>query len=95
MVCSQIRTDFLSVLIWVQNVCKGYQQATKVTDKGPEKQNNFEIHVGGLAFKRPKGYSLLGGIYQVKKWLICLETLFQKIFLDQLIFIWMVVTSSY
>ena len=25
----QIRTDILSVLIWVQNVCKGYQQMTK------------------------------------------------------------------
>ena len=26
----QIRTDILSVLIWVQTVCKGYQQMTKV-----------------------------------------------------------------
>ena len=26
----QIRTDVLLVLIWVQTVCKGYQQATKV-----------------------------------------------------------------
>ena len=25
------RTDILSVLIWVQTVCKGYQQTTKVT----------------------------------------------------------------
>ena len=25
-----IRTDLLSVLIWFQTVCKGYQQATKV-----------------------------------------------------------------
>ena len=25
-----IRTDVLSVLIWVQTVCKGYQQTTKV-----------------------------------------------------------------
>ena len=31
MVCIQIRTDILSVLIWVQTVCKGYQQTTKVT----------------------------------------------------------------
>ena len=31
----QIRTDILWVLIWVQRVCKGYQQATKVvTSKG-------------------------------------------------------------
>ena len=27
----QIRTDIMSVLIWVQMVCKGYQQMTKVT----------------------------------------------------------------
>ena len=26
----QIRTDTLSVLIWVQTVCKGYQQTTNV-----------------------------------------------------------------
>ena len=26
----QIRTDILSVLMWVQTVCKGYQQTTKV-----------------------------------------------------------------
>ena len=26
----QIRTDILSVLIWVQTVCKGYQQTTEV-----------------------------------------------------------------
>ena len=25
----QIRTDVLSVLIWIQTVCKGYQQVTK------------------------------------------------------------------
>ena len=30
MVWIQIRTDILSVLIWVQTVCKGYQQTTKV-----------------------------------------------------------------
>ena len=27
----QIRTDVLSVLNWVQTICKGYQQTTKVT----------------------------------------------------------------
>ena len=31
MIWIQIRTDILSVLIWVQTVCKGYQQMTKVT----------------------------------------------------------------
>ena len=30
MVWIQIRTDIVSVLIWVQTVCKGYQQTTKV-----------------------------------------------------------------
>ena len=30
-VCIQIRTDRASVLIWVQTVCKDYQQTTKVT----------------------------------------------------------------
>ena len=30
MVWIQIRTDSLSVLIWVQTVCNGYQQTTKV-----------------------------------------------------------------
>ena len=30
MVWIKIRTDNLSVLIWVQTVCKGYQQTTKV-----------------------------------------------------------------
>ena len=29
-VCIQIRPDILSGLIWVQTVCKGYQQTTKV-----------------------------------------------------------------
>ena len=31
MVCIQIRTDVLTVLVWVHTVCKGYQQMTKVT----------------------------------------------------------------
>ena len=30
MVWIQIRTDILSVLIWVQTICKGLQQTTKV-----------------------------------------------------------------
>ena len=30
MVLIQIRMDILSVLIWVQTVCKGYQQMTKI-----------------------------------------------------------------
>ena len=32
-------SDLLSVLIWVQNVCKGYQQMTEVTDS-MERVNN-------------------------------------------------------
>ena len=30
MVWTKIRTDIMSVLIWVQSICKGYQQMTKV-----------------------------------------------------------------
>ena len=29
----EIRTDVLSVLIWVQNVCKGHQPTTKVATR--------------------------------------------------------------
>ena len=29
-VWTHVRTDILSVLIWVKTVCKGYQQTTKV-----------------------------------------------------------------
>ena len=32
MVWIKIRTAVLSALIWVQTVCKGYQQTTKVAD---------------------------------------------------------------
>ena len=35
----QIRTDILSVLIWVQAVCKGYQKTTKV-DVNPKDSVN-------------------------------------------------------
>ena len=30
-VWTQIRTNFMLVLIWVQTVCKGFKQMTKVT----------------------------------------------------------------
>ena len=38
----QIRTDILSVLIWVQTVCKGYQQTEKVI---PSKENVAGYHM--------------------------------------------------
>ena len=37
----QIRTNILSVLIWVQTVCKGYQQTTKV-DASEERVKNLK-----------------------------------------------------
>ena len=37
----QIKTDILSVLIWVQTVCKGYQQATIEGDASKEKVNSM------------------------------------------------------
>ena len=41
----QIRTDVLSVLIWVQTICKGYQQTTKVAaDKERVKLKPHGIH---------------------------------------------------
>ena len=51
MVCIQIRTNILSVLISVQTVCKGYQlQMTKVvTSNGPWRSQNVEkvTHIKG------------------------------------------------
>ena len=43
MVWIQIRTDILSVLIWVQTVSKGYQQTTKVaTSKKRDKESSSQ-----------------------------------------------------
>ena len=39
-VWTQIRPDVLSGLIWVQTVCKGYQQTTKVATSG-ERVNGY------------------------------------------------------
>ena len=36
----QIRTDIMSVLIWVINVCKGYMQTSKITTS-KERVNKF------------------------------------------------------
>ena len=43
----QIRTDILSVLIWVQTVCKGLQQTTKVavTDSGFRSGDDSKLYV--------------------------------------------------
>ena len=40
----QIRTDILSLLAWVETVCKGYQSTTKVAEKSPlaRKVNHYE-----------------------------------------------------
>ena len=40
----QIRTDFVSVLIWVQTVCKEYKQTTKVVTS-KERDNAFLPYV--------------------------------------------------
>ena len=37
----QIRPDILSGLIWVQTVCKGYQQITKVAPSEQRVKYNF------------------------------------------------------
>ena len=39
----QIRPDILSGLIWVQTVCKGYQQTTKVATSG-ERVNVTQVN---------------------------------------------------
>ena len=41
----QIRADILSVLIWVQNVCKGYQQTTKVAASKERVNNPRQAHI--------------------------------------------------
>ena len=45
----QIMTDILSVVIWVQTVCKGYQLTTKVCVKGAQCLS------GRVLDSRPKG----------------------------------------
>ena len=50
MVWSQIRADILSILIWVQTVCIGYQQTTKVaTSKARVKDSGTQV--SGNCFK--------------------------------------------
>ena len=45
----QIRPDILSGLVWVQTVCKGYQQMTKVAASWQKViKNNFLILLSGL-----------------------------------------------
>ena len=43
MVWNLIRTDILSVLIWTQTVCKGYQQMIKVATS-KESVNDFNTY---------------------------------------------------
>ena len=46
----QIRPDILSGLIWVQTVCKGYQQMTKVTTSG-ERGNDAYVTCSDFLYK--------------------------------------------
>ena len=48
MVWTQIRTDNLSVLIWFQTVCKGYQQTTKFADNKEMINCLFNFREGGI-----------------------------------------------
>ena len=50
----QIRTDILSVLIWVQTVCKGYQQTTKVTVQGKSQGHHHRL-INMAAITHPTG----------------------------------------
>ena len=43
----QIRTDVLLVLIWIQNVCKGYQQTTKVATSMERARYCYQYVYGG------------------------------------------------
>ena len=49
----QIRTDILSVLIWIQNVSKGYQQTTIVTTS-KKRVNKNSITSGSALFAMVK-----------------------------------------
>ena len=54
MVWILIRTDILSVLIWVKTVCKGYQQTTKVmASKIHDEMRHFEALHFGIHCKIP------------------------------------------
>ena len=46
----QIRTDILSVLIWVQTVCKGYQQTTKVASS-KERVKVLDLYRANVLFR--------------------------------------------
>ena len=55
MVWIQFKTNFLSVMIWVQSVCKGYQQMTKVT-ASQERVNSEEPVLGKLVLLQHRYY---------------------------------------
>ena len=43
---TQIRTDIMSVLIWVQTICKGYQRTTKVVaskERAQQLDKNYSV----------------------------------------------------
>ena len=45
-----MRINILSVLIWVQTVCKGYQQTTKVTSTILSERQVEDQHVSSAPF---------------------------------------------
>ena len=46
----QIRTDILSVLLWVQTVCKGYHQTTKVVASKERVDLLYPYWLSGISF---------------------------------------------
>ena len=50
----QIGTDILSVPIWVQTVCKGYQQTLKVAATKEKKLGHWFSGISYIIFKPPK-----------------------------------------
>ena len=66
-VWTHIRIDFLSVLIWVQTVCKGYQQMTKLPLAG--KELRYISHILSETSKPPLDIFSYIFTYMVHTWL--------------------------
>ena len=62
----QIKTNVLSVLIWAQTVCKGYQRITKVT-ASKERFRLCSMSVKYSQFPRLNGQSHLNGLFSSDK----------------------------
>ena len=65
----QIRRDVLSGLIWVQTICKGYQQTTKVATIGERVKQKKKKKIG-------QGEKMEGSNRSICKF--CIHTLRQK-----------------